>query len=636
MLVFTIKTFYYDEPPKEVLDIIAQEYDKRHDVLQGVLAELRVGYNKEDEDLDVFNAAVVWDSLRPLLELTDYNKKLAKDGFKWLWILVERDLKVTLKLTKMGEDVKFASGFQLEMCVLTFDSLIACPKDHDCGPSSDKRKQLYKLKREAKYYLRIHGLKTVLKAIKMAIHAKEAFSWLFLQTLCTTATAMLSPLSVHYRAQVLENLNDVQGLIFWEAAKAMVLVELLSTVLGLLTKMVKTHAETLANKEISIAYYDGLLKMPLAFWSRQSDMHRKESVTFRTVLNFDKKVTSFLEIPQKFLTDLIKSCTYAYLVLCTSSRSLLLLIGAKIGSIGMFWVLGKAKRRLATWSVHGVIQTSSSDMWTCMFSLRPAYISTYLSFVRGPKEIKRFAGIQKARAEKSKRRILVEVFNGPISSLVTQGSKIAQFSTARTNVLEHELGIAGADAMLKSAENFVKQAGAIGGIFGKVVEAAKPLAEAYDIISLPKSIDPDVGLWPEGKAKGVIEFRDVRFKYPRREGEVLKGVNLIVQHGDTVGMTGSGEYTSVSSRIRQQRNSYIVARCISSPCKNLFSWLWKEHVYGFATEVLRCFFGKYTTGWGRHSRVQSQVVAGSNFVGCPGTDVSAEIDNQRESNVWLC
>mmetsp|Transcript_9184 Transcript_9184/g.19378 ORF Transcript_9184/g.19378 Transcript_9184/m.19378 type:complete len:151 (-) Transcript_9184:2289-2741(-) len=129
------------------------------------------------------------------------------------------------------------------------------PKDHDCGPSSDKRKQLYKLKREAKYYLRIHGLKTVLKAIKMAIHAKEAFSWLFLQTLCTTATAMLSPLSVHYRAQVLENLNDVQGLIFWEAAKAMVLVELLSTVLGLLTKMVKTHAETLANKEISIGTY---------------------------------------------------------------------------------------------------------------------------------------------------------------------------------------------------------------------------------------------------------------------------------------------------------------------------------------------------------------------------------------------
>mmetsp|Transcript_9183 Transcript_9183/g.19368 ORF Transcript_9183/g.19368 Transcript_9183/m.19368 type:complete len:230 (-) Transcript_9183:3040-3729(-) len=125
MLVFTIKTFHYDEPPKEVLDIIAQEYDKRHDVLQGVLAELRVGYNKEDEDLDVFNAAVVWDSLRPLLELTDYNKKLAKDGFKWLWILVERDLEVTLKLTKMGEDVKFASGFQLEMCVLTFDSLIA-------------------------------------------------------------------------------------------------------------------------------------------------------------------------------------------------------------------------------------------------------------------------------------------------------------------------------------------------------------------------------------------------------------------------------------------------------------------------------------------------------------------------------
>mmetsp|Transcript_9583 Transcript_9583/g.17253 ORF Transcript_9583/g.17253 Transcript_9583/m.17253 type:complete len:237 (+) Transcript_9583:1656-2366(+) len=233
---------------------------------------------------------------------------------------------------------------------------------------------------------------------------------------------------------------------------------------------------------------------------------------------------------------------------------------------------------------------------SCLLSLRPFSIYFHLS---------RFAKIQKARAEKSKRRILVEVFNGPISSLVMQGSKVAQFSTARTNVVEHELGVAGADAMLKSAENFVKQAGAISGIFGKVVDAAKPLAEAYDIVSLPKSIDPDIGLWPEGKAKGVIEFRDVRFKYPRREGEVLKGVNLTVQHGATVGMTGSGEYTRMSSRIREQRKSYIVAKCASSPCKNLFSWLWKEHVYDVATEVLRCFFGKYTAGWNRHSRVQS-------------------------------
>lgn len=114
-----------------------------------------------------------------------------------------------------------------------------------------------------------------------------------------------------------------------------------------------------------------------------------------------------------------------------------------------------------------------------------------------------------AEAETSKRLSLVQVFSGPTASVLAQGSQIAQFNTARTNVIQDGLGIADADAMVQSAERFVDQTRSIGGIFGDVIEKAKPLAKAYDIISLPRTIDPDTGLWPKGRAKGHIEFKDV-------------------------------------------------------------------------------------------------------------------------------
>ena len=88
----------------------------------------------------------------------------------------------------------------------------------------------------------------------MAMMAKEAFPFLLLQTFGTAAAAALEPLCLHYRAQLLESMIDTEGFVFWDTAKALILMELLTTMLVLLTSMVKVHAETLANKEIQIAY----------------------------------------------------------------------------------------------------------------------------------------------------------------------------------------------------------------------------------------------------------------------------------------------------------------------------------------------------------------------------------------------
>ena len=64
------------------------------------------------------------------------------------------------------------------------------------------------------------------------------------------------------------------------------------------------------------------------------------------------------------------------------------------------------------------------------------------------------------------------------------------------------------------------------------------LAKAHDLMAIPPSIDPDVGLVPEGRASGAIAFEDVKFEYPGRDGLVLRGATFECPAGAVLGMTG--------------------------------------------------------------------------------------------------
>jgi ATP-binding cassette, subfamily B, multidrug efflux pump len=89
-------------------------------------------------------------------------------------------------------------------------------------------------------------------------------------------------------------------------------------------------------------------------------------------------------------------------------------------------------------------------------------------------------------------------------------------------------------------------------LFILVPRAAVSSARIQEVLSTEPSIhDPDLAVVPplDGPERGVVEFRDVEFRYPGAEQPVLRGISFRAEPGRTtaiVGSTGSGKSTLVN------------------------------------------------------------------------------------------
>ena len=76
--------------------------------------------------------------------------------------------------------------------------------------------------------------------------------------------------------------------------------------------------------------------------------------------------------------------------------------------------------------------------------------------------------------------------------------------------------------------------------------SGKRIAEVLDVKETIKDPDTPVHYAPQGNQRGTIEFRNVSFRYPKADTDVLCNISFTAPHGKTIGIigpTGAGKST---------------------------------------------------------------------------------------------
>ena len=89
----------------------------------------------------------------------------------------------------------------------------------------------------------------------------------------------------------------------------------------------------------------------------------------------------------------------------------------------------------------------------------------------------------------------------------------------------------------------------MGWIIAMGQEASAAAERVFELLDTPADIADAPGATPLETSGGRIEFRDVWFRYPESDDLILRGLDLVIEPGETValaGMTGCGKSTIAS------------------------------------------------------------------------------------------
>lgn len=458
-------------------------------------------------------------------------------GIEWCAKLLLKELRVGARKTEQQKDIKYSDGKKLE-------SILESPEALDDLAKQAKRpvpKQLWvdvqEARREARRVRRVQKRKDFMKAVQMIFLAKDALPWVLANSATSVMSASIGTMSLHYRAEVLQTLqssNSSSRASFRKATLAMVSVELVAALARALESQLSARAQALMAKSIQVRLFQALMSKDMTWWGERKDPWE----LIIKVCHLPGHVQNALEMPRVLLNRVVSIFIQVALVQQQSSRMLYAMVGLHWVQVLVRKAINYLQERLAIWATRSLV-VPAQDKFTWVHSLNPEYIQMYQSFAREPLEAK---DLQKFFHGHNRRSELLGAMSSvcaPLESFAAQAGSIAEFSSMGELVRDGSIDLMQAETLM----HYATQVGSeVEGAYSEVLHAQdklEPLATAYDYIAIPPKIDPMVGVDPGQRASGHFVFEDVRFGYPGRKTEILKGVSFEAKPGQVVGITGT-------------------------------------------------------------------------------------------------
>ena len=170
------------------------------------------------------------------------------------------------------------------------------------------------------------------------------------------------------------------------------------------------------------------------------------------------------------------------------------------------------------------------------------------AYRRAPRNAARFAGLSTGyRQSRLRAQRYIALYFPFVQLLSTVAAALVLF-TAASQVHSGALTAGGLVAFLLYIDLLFAPVQQLSQVFDGYQQASVGLRRIKDLLRTPTSTPQAERPRRPGRPRGLVEFRDVHFRYPGQPADALNGVSLTVEPGETValvGQTGAGKSTMI-------------------------------------------------------------------------------------------
>ena len=290
-------------------------------------------------------------------------------------------------------------------------------------------------------------------------------------------------------------------------------------------------------KTIRTELFDHFLRLPSSFYDRNASGQLLSSLTF----NVDQVANAATQAVTVMIRDSIKVVGFMGLMFYLNAKlAVFAVLVSPLIAVLIRWISGRF-RRISTRIQHsmGELTGASEEM---IKGQRLAKV-----FGAQDHESRRFDRVNERNRQLLMKRALTQAASNPVIQLIA-AVPMAGIVYVATNDSISGAMTPGAFAAFLGAMvgllNPLKQLTTVNATLQRGIAAAGSIFALLEV-----DAEPDSGQQPLVRAKGAVCFERVHFAYDPAKGEVLKGIDLAIEPGQTialVGRSGSGKTSLVN------------------------------------------------------------------------------------------